>query len=86
MSPTELQALRDEVENARRDRDRAAGRREAALTRLRDEHGCGTVKEAKRLAAKLKRELDEAERKLAVEFAAFRKRWKRRFKDGDEAS
>ena len=71
-----FEALKREVEDVTRKRDKAAGALEQVLKRLKKDFGCRTLKEAK---AKLVA-LEEQERKAAKDYTAkkeeFEKKWK----------
>lgn len=69
------QQLKADVDRLQRQRDQAEGALGVVMKSLEDGFGCKTLKEAERLAAKLKREADEAEREFDESLAAFEEKW-----------
>jgi len=55
-------AMKERLESLQRDAGRAQGQLEQLGKQLKGEFGCGSVKEAEKLLAKMNRELTEAER------------------------
>lgn len=70
---TEYQRLQRNVEEKKREADKAEGAFEAALKRLKDEFDCATAEDAKKLLAKLTREAEEAEREFEELFDQLQK-------------
>lgn len=63
------------VEKLRSEKDRAAGAYQQLMSRLKKEYGCKTLKQAKRLLARLRSEEDSARERCEKELAAFKARW-----------
>jgi predicted transcriptional regulator len=68
--------LRKEVDELKRAKDKAQGAYDELMKRLKDEHGCKTIKEAK---AKLK-SLEAKERTLGVKYVKARKKFDKKWK------
>ncbi len=71
----ELRRLKRVIEESKKERDILAGRREEQLRRLREEFGCKTVPEAKKLLRKLEISSDKLERKIEKGFEELRERY-----------
>lgn len=67
--------LRRFAEEAREERDRAAGQLEAAMQRLEEEFGCKTIKEAQRKLKALQKETDAAIAEYEKQANAFEEEW-----------
>ena len=69
--------LRDKeaLESARRERDRAQGRLDAALKRLKDDHGCDNEKAARKLLARRKKEHEFLTEEIEAKRTAFQEKW-----------
>lgn len=77
MTAEEFVAFKRRVEQLSREADRAEGAHEAALARLREEHGCDGPDEADELVADLERKHAAACRKTEVRMKA----WEEKFGD-----
>ena len=67
MTPEQFLELKEKVETLQSESDRAAGASSECRKRLEKEFGCSTLKEAKRLHAKQKSEIEELESKFQEE-------------------
>ena len=70
-----FEELKSKVESLRRDRDRAEGALAQTMVRLKKEYGCRTLKEAKQLLTKTRKEAVEAEKSFKDELSDFNERW-----------
>jgi len=71
----EFKRLKKKAEDARTARERAAGKLEAAMTRLKEEFGCETIAEAKTKAKQLDKEASQAEKDYETAKAEFEEEW-----------
>ena len=71
----DLLALKERVESLRREADKAAGALEQSMRRLKEEFGCGSIKEAEKLLKELKAEEEESKDQFDREFEKFEKLW-----------
>lgn len=76
------QAIKDRVEAAQRESDRAAGALDQLLERLWDEFSCKTIKDGEKLLASLERKASEGEEGLAREISRFNQEWLEKFPEG----
>ncbi len=65
------QSLKSNVDRLRREADRFSGALEQLLARLKDEYGCETLDDAKKLASKLESDAAKATRKFNKELEEF---------------
>ena len=70
---TEYQRLQRNVEEKKREADKAEGAFDAALKRLKDEFDCASPEDAKKLLAKLTREAEAAEQEFEELFEQLQK-------------
>lgn len=73
----DLTNLKNKIDWAKQEAARAAGALDQVMQRLREEHGCGTLDEAKALLAKLNRK----EKKAGEEFDTALKEFNKEFGD-----
>ena len=71
----ELRRLRKVIEESKKERDILAGRREEQLRRLKEEFGCETVPEAKKLLRRLEISSDKLQGKIERGFEELRERY-----------
>ena len=71
MDLKQLTTLKEAAERANRAAERAAGRRDTLLARLKAEFGVETVKQGRKLADKWRGEGDAAEKEYAAKLEAF---------------
>ncbi len=69
------QELKTKSEQAKTAVDRATGKLEEQMAKLKAEFGVGTLEEAEVLLAKLQKEEQEAEQAYNTELAAFETKW-----------
>lgn len=67
------QALKERVNEASRERDKAEGVLETLKAELKKEFKCTTIKEAKKLLKELKENLEKDEKQFEKDLAAFEK-------------
>lgn len=72
----EYQELKSKVEAAQRKADKATGALAQLMGQLKKEFGCGSVKEAKKLEAKLAEEGTRLEKEYKLALASFKEEWK----------
>lgn len=70
-----IERLREQVNNLKREADRAEGALQTILTRLRNEFNCNTIEEAEQLLEKLKKRLETAEENFESEIKKFEEKW-----------
>jgi hypothetical protein len=70
-----FERLKRETEDARRQKDQAAGALSQAMKQLKDELGCETLDEAKDLERKLSKQLSRAEKDYNQELETFEEKW-----------
>ena len=73
--------LKQQADDVRAARDRTAGQLEATMERLKNEFGCGTIEEAKKLLVKLNKEATKAEAGYDEAVETFEKEWGSRAED-----
>ncbi len=73
--------LKEKVNALQEKKQKAAGALEQTIKQLKEEFGCRTIEEAKKILAKLKKEEDEIEEELDDEIPAFEKKWEDVLKD-----
>lgn len=71
----ELQALKSKVENMERLAQQAKGELRQLTKQIKEEFGCGNLKEAKAKLAELQKAEIEAEEKFDKAYAAFQEEW-----------
>ena len=71
-----LTRLKRKADEMRRDAERAKGALERVMEQLKDEFGCSSILQAKRMLKKGRREQREAEKAHAKAIGAFERRWK----------
>ncbi len=76
MNLAEYQELKDAAERKKRAADRARGAYDAALTRLKTDWACSTIKEARAKLESLQAEEKELSDKLEARLAKFQSKWK----------
>jgi len=75
MSLKEYERLKTKVERLQREADRAAGIRDEKMDRLKEEFGCTSLAEARKLLKTVEQEAEEAEAKYAEALGAFKEKW-----------
>lgn len=75
MTPSDYLRLKAERETLTREEAKAQGRLESVLKRLKEEHGCKELKEAKSLLDGKQMELEKGRVELDKMETEFRKRW-----------
>ena len=75
ISVEEYQKLKKRVETVRREHDKAQGALEQTMKRLKEEFDCDSLKEARQLHKRLKREAAEAAEKFDGALAEFQEKW-----------
>jgi len=68
--------LKQEVENAKSEADRAEGALGQLLQRLKEEFGCDNIKEARALLTTLNSKQEKAEAAFEKSMEAYEERWK----------
>ena len=71
----QFQALRQEVDEAKSEADRAQGALDQLNVRLRDEFGCRTLKEAKTKLSELQDQQAAAEKEFDTALKEYEKKW-----------
>jgi predicted transcriptional regulator len=71
----EFQQLKSDISRLRREADKAAGALSEQMKRLKEEYGCGTIKEAEALLKKLNVQADECEAKFRKLLKKFEDNW-----------
>lgn len=71
----DLTALKKQVDNLQRTADRASGALEQAMSRLNEEFGCGSLKEAEKLLAELKTQEEETKDAFDTAYSDFEEQW-----------
>ena len=74
--------LKSEVDRLRRDKARAEGALSQTMGQLEQKFGVKTIKQAERMAVKLRKEADSGKRKFGEALSEFEKKWSEKF--GDE--
>jgi predicted nucleic acid-binding Zn-ribbon protein len=78
-----LAKLRDEVEQAKKQRDRAEGRLDELMGRLLKDHGCKSIEEAEKLSAKKQKQVVEMERAYDAELAKLEREFGDKLEDDE---
>lgn len=76
MDVREYERIKKRVDELERESAKAVGARDQLLEQLKEEFGCKSLKDAKSLAVKMRKELDEAEQVYENELARFKEKWK----------
>lgn len=71
----DLERLKAKAERMRQEHDRAQGRLEESLKRLKNDFGIETIEEAQKLLKKLEREEEAARETFDTSLTAFNKEW-----------
>lgn len=74
--------LREQVERMERDKARLEGKQEQLLHRLREEHGCASLKEARKLQARKEREAARLEQEFGEALKSFQDKWGDKLEEG----
>ena len=72
---SDLTALKKQVDDLQRTADRASGALEQAMSRLKDEFGCASLKDAKVLLKGLQTQETETKEAFDGAFSAFEEEW-----------
>lgn len=75
MNYRRYEKLRKEVEELKRESDRADGAYEQLKEKLKEEFDCDTIKQAKGLLLRLRKEARQANKKAEAELEAFSEKW-----------
>lgn len=76
MTPTQrYEQLKGQADNLRQKISRAEGALEQHMARLKDEHGCKTIEDAKRKLKRLDREASEATAAFEAAADEFEEKW-----------
>lgn len=75
---SEYLALRKQLESLEQRKARLEGAEQEHLRKLKDEHGAGDLKEAKKLLAKLERREAEAKAEFEGKLKEFQEKWEGR--------
>ena len=67
--------VKEKVEKAKQEYERAKGAIKQLMTELKEEYGCETEEEAEELFAKLKKELKELEAELEKMIQEYQEKW-----------
>ena len=68
--------LKGEVERLQREVDRAEGVLSSLMDRLKNEHGCKSLEEAKSILEKMKKKADRTENNYNAVLEEFERKWK----------
>lgn len=73
--------LKSDAETLQREVGRAEGALAQAMSRIKEEFGCSTVKEAEKKLVELEREREESEQKYDEAMADFEQKWSKVLKE-----
>lgn len=76
LNEAKYRQLKSAVEAAKSEAERAQGSLDQLMTRLEEDHGCKTLKEAKAKLAELEEEATAAERAYIKAISAYEAKWK----------
>lgn len=71
----QYRALREEVEEAKQQAERAAGALEQLTEQLKQEYGCENIKQAKKKLAELEEQAQEAEDAFNKAYSDYKRKW-----------
>lgn len=76
LSEKEYRRLKQDVDEAKSEADKAKGALEQLMSQLKSEFDCDDLKSAKELLQKLEEKRDKAQREFQKEMIAYEKKWK----------